>query len=155
MWIGFFDRSGSPALKIKIRGPFAQPVEFDAIIDTGFTGFISMPLLRALPLGLMLYGTVSVELADGSKSTKLTARGLAEVESDSEVGVIVLEPAASDILIGMAFLRIFKKGLFVTQNLVFLVDQSRTPDPDPEQPESEAELSPIPEPQAETPPATS
>jgi len=120
---------------VKISGPFAQAVEFDAILDTGFTGFICMPLLRALPLGLMLYGTTSVELADGSSSWKLTAKGMAEVEGEKRVGVVVLEPSANDILLGMAFLRSFQKALFVTQNLVFLVDESRTPDIDQQQTE--------------------
>lgn len=128
VWTGYFDKSGSPALKIKISGPFAKPVEFDAILDTGFTGFICMPLLKALPLGLMLYGTTSVELADGSSSMKLTAKGSAVVEGEKKVGVVILEPDANDILIGMAFLRIFQKALFVTQNLVFLVDESEIPE---------------------------
>lgn len=128
LWTGFFDKSGSPALKITIEGPFGNGVEFDAILDTGFTGFICMPLLRALPLGLMLYGTTSVELADGSTSTKLTAKGMASVEGESKVGVVILEPTANDILVGMAFLRSFEKALFVTQSVVFLVDESRTPE---------------------------
>jgi predicted aspartyl protease len=140
LWTGFFDKSGSPALKIRVAGPFATAVEFDAILDTGFTGFICMPLLRALPLGLMLYGTTSVELADGSTSMKLTAKGIAEVEGERKVGVVILEPTANDILVGMAFLRTFEKALFVTQKLVFLVDESRTPDSDPADPSaSEAE----------------
>lgn len=130
VWTGFFDKSGSPALKIKISGPFGQGVEFDAILDTGFTGFISMPLIRALPLGLMLYGTTSVELADGSKATKLTAKGYAEVEGETKVGVVILEPSSNDLLLGMAFLRLFERAVFVTQSTVLLVDESRTPDTD-------------------------
>jgi hypothetical protein len=59
---------------------------------------------------------------------KLTARGIAEVEGESKVGVVILEPSSTDILIGMAFLRIFEKALFVTQKLVFLLDESRTPE---------------------------
>ena len=128
LWTGFFDKSGSPALKVKISGPFGNGVEFDAILDTGFTGFIAMPLIRALPLGLMLYGTTTVEIADGSTSVKLTAKGMAEVEGESEVGVVILEPSSNDILIGMAFLRTFEKALFVTQSVVFLVPQSNAPE---------------------------
>jgi len=101
-------------------------VEFDAILDTGFTGFVAMPLLRALPLGLMLYGTTTVEIADGSTSVKLTAKGMAEVECESKVGVVILEPSSNDVLIGMAFLRTFEKALFVSQTLVFLVPESLT-----------------------------
>jgi predicted aspartyl protease len=143
LWTGYFDKSGSPALKVKISGPFAQPVEFDAILDTGFTGFICMPLIRALPLGLMLYGTTSVELADGSTSMKLTAKGEAEVEGESKVGVVILEPTANDVLLGMAFLRSFEKALFVTQKLVYLFDESRTPETELES--SPADNAPDPE----------
>jgi predicted aspartyl protease len=137
VWIGFFDKSGSPALKIRVSGPFGSGVEFDAILDTGFTGFISMPLIRALPLGLMLYGTTSVELADGSKATKLTAKGMAIVEGESRVGVVILEPSSNDLLLGMAFLRLFQRALFVTQDTILLVDESRKPDMD-ETPSEEA-----------------
>jgi predicted aspartyl protease len=107
---------------------FGNGVEFDAILDTGFTGFICMPLLKALPLGLVLYGTTSVELADGSQSMKLTAKGTATCYGDSKVGVIILEPSANDILIGMDFLRIFQKALFVTQRTILLVNEESSPD---------------------------
>lgn len=134
-WIGFLDKSSSPALKVRIRGPFGEGQEFDAILDSGFTGFVSMPLLSALPLGLILYGTTSVELADGSKDTKLTARGEVSVGQESEVGVVILEPSSNDVLLGMAFLRIFKRALFVSQEIILLIDESRRPDQD--QPEAE------------------
>jgi predicted aspartyl protease len=130
VWTGFFDKSGSPALKIKIKGPFGDGVEFDAVLDTGFTGFICMPLLRALPLGLLLYGTTQVELADGNKSMKITAKGMAKIGDEEKVGVVILEPTSNDVLLGMAFLRLFEKALFVTQKLVFLIDESRTPEMD-------------------------
>ncbi len=149
VWTGYFSKSGSPALKVKVKGPFGQGVEFEGVLDTGFTGFISMPLLSALPLGLILYGTVSVELADGSKSVKLTARGMAEMEGESEVGVVVLEPNSSEVLIGMAFLRLFKRALLLSQNKVYLVDESQTPETaePPVEPANTEELSPASEPE--------
>ncbi len=130
-WTGFFSDSGSPALRVTIKGPFGQGVEFEAILDTGFTGFVCMPLVRALPLGLMLYGTTSVELADGSKSIKLTAKGTVQVQDEEEVGLVILEPNASDVLLGMAFLRLFKKTLIRTDQRVFLVPDTHEPPEDP------------------------
>jgi predicted aspartyl protease len=113
-WIGFFDNTGAPSLKISVGGPIRQlSREFDAVIDTGFSGFISMPLLRAFPIGLMLFGTTAIVLADGTTAYKLTALGTAAVEGESRVGVIILEPTSNDILIGMEFLRQFNKNLFV------------------------------------------
>ena len=139
IWTGFFSKSGSPALKFSLHGPFGTPVEFEGILDTGFTGFVSMPLLSALPLGLVLFGTASIELADGSKCARITAQGMADIGGESEVGVVILEPNSNDILIGMAFLRLFKRALFLSSSLVLLLDENRTPDQDAPAPPPETE----------------
>ena len=72
-WTGFFNNSGSPALRVAIHGAFpAAAQEFDAIIDTGFTGFISMPLIQAFPLALILSGTTTVARADAVATAMAT-----------------------------------------------------------------------------------
>ena len=126
-WIGYLDKTGSPCLKISIGGVFNNPPqEFEVVIDTGFSGFISMPLVKAFPIGLPLFGTTSVTLADGSQSFKLTALGKAEIEKESNVGVIILEPNSNDILIGMDFLKTFKKVLMIHPHkpFVYLYDSA-------------------------------
>ena len=82
-----------------------------------------MPLLRAFPLGLLLYGTVEVTLADGSTAPKITAKGAIEIEGETEVGVVILEPSMTDILLGMDFLRKFNRVLLVdpSDNSVLLI----------------------------------
>lgn len=125
---GFVDKSGAPALKIKIAGALSTitPTEFDAVIDTGFSGFVSMPLISAFPLGLPLTGSTTVELADGSVSSKLTALCTAYIDHDGQSGIVILEPNSTEILIGMDFLRTFKKVLLVHPNraIVSLVDEA-------------------------------
>lgn len=125
-WTGFLDNTGTPRLRIAIKGPFSPSQEFDAIIDTGFSGFLSMPLVQAFPLGLILYGTTTVILADGSTSDKLAAQGMVQMTGVMEIGLVILEPGSSDVLIGMEFLRAFKMSLFVYPGkpMVSLVDEA-------------------------------
>ncbi len=122
MWTGSLDKTGSPTLKLSVAGvaqKFSQ--EFEAIIDTGFTGFLSMPLTKAIPLGLILYGTTTVILADGQTAFRLTAYVTATVEGQSKGGVVILEWNSSEILIGMDFLRKFEKTLLIHTNRPFVI----------------------------------
>lgn len=126
-WTGFLHRSGAPALKIKIAGAFPDLAqEFDAIVDTGFSGFVSMPLIQAFPLGLTLSGTTSVQLADGSVAGKLTAVGSVIIGQEHQAGIIILEANSTDILLGMGFLQKFGKVLIAHQKrpLMMFLDEA-------------------------------
>jgi predicted aspartyl protease len=97
--------------------------EFEAMIDTGFTGFLMMPLVSAFPLGLTLLGTSSYTLADGSSSPKLLALGTVSLDGQETSGVIVLETNQCGLLLGMAYLRAAKRTLIVSDVSVALLDQ--------------------------------
>jgi len=100
--------------------------EFEGIIDTGFTGFVSMPIVKAFPLGLLLAGTASITLADGKSAPQLTATGQVQIGGQSEIGVVILQGASADILLGMDFLAKFGRVLFIHPNkgLASLMDQA-------------------------------
>jgi hypothetical protein len=71
-----------------------------------------MPLVQALPLGLILVGSTTVTFADGSTGARLTALGTIHLESGvSKIGVVILEPDSSDLLVGMEFLNQFQRTL--------------------------------------------
>ncbi len=113
-WTGFFTNSGSPSIKVHLSGIIVgAETEFEALVDTGFDGFISIPLVAAFPLGLPLFGTSSFVLADGSESYRLTAYAKARVGTDEQHGVVVLETGNAGVLLGMEFLRTFRKRLIV------------------------------------------
>jgi clan AA aspartic protease len=127
LWTGFLDNSGAPCLEISIGGPLPNSSQrFHAVIDTGFSGFLSMPLVKAFPLGLLLYGTTNVILADGSTSFKLTAKAEVIIGQESQIGLVILEPASNDILLGMDFLSSFKRVLLVhpTKPIISLVEEA-------------------------------
>ena len=116
---------GTPSLKIKLQGVFSKdPAEFVGIVDTGFSGFISIPIIQAFPLGLPLYGTTNVTLADGQTQSKLIAQAKATIGGQTELGLVILEPSSTEVLIGMDFLRRFNCALFVTSNGIALLDET-------------------------------
>jgi predicted aspartyl protease len=120
---GSFNSAGSPTLKISIYGVLEQAKkEFEAIVDTGFSGFLSMPIVEAFPLALVLTGTTTTILADGSQSFKFTALGHVKIGDQDEVGVILLNTGQSDVLVGMEFLRVFKRTLLISHRGFVLVD---------------------------------
>lgn len=125
---GYLDK-GHPHLKIKVYGLSAQfAQEFEAMLDTGFSGYLMLPLVSALPLALTLFGTTTYTLADGSTSPKLLAHGNIDYDGEVTSGLIVLEAnASSGPLLGMEFLRNSNKMLLLGKRGVFLLDDEDLP----------------------------
>jgi hypothetical protein len=121
---------------IHVRGTHpTQFLEIDALLDTGFTGFLMLPIAKALPLGLALYGTGDYNLADGSPISWFLAEGTVEIrppsptadrdptiqpETEIATGAVVL--GGDDALLGMEFIKALKKWLLVG-SVVMLIDE--------------------------------
>src|ERR1700729_3094190 len=94
--IGYVDSNGHPRMTIRVRG--THPSEFadlDAFVDTGFAGFLMLPVALALPLGLALYGTGDYYLADGSPISCFLAGGTVEIRPPSEFPAFTSSASAS------------------------------------------------------------
>jgi predicted aspartyl protease len=130
--IGFLDGNGHPRVTIRVSGTHPTAfTEVDAMIDTGFTGFLMLPIALALPLGLALYGTGDYILADGSPISCFLAEGTVGIQAASHppvlepvTGVVVL--AGEDALLGMEFVRGLQKWL-VIGSAVMLADPDSVP----------------------------
>jgi predicted aspartyl protease len=106
MPIGSFDSNGAPVIDIEILGAFDQPTTVTCVIDTGFSGFLSIPL-QAFPIGLVVHGTMPVVFANGTVENKLICLGVARAGGSDQTGLIVLENQSKQILLGMDFLEKF------------------------------------------------
>lgn len=113
MATGFLDDNGDAYIELEVSNPLGWKSKLRCLIDTGFTGFLSIPILDAFPIGLLLVSTIPVALADGSVHYKLTCLGMVHLEYQSEVGMIIIEPESKQVLVGMEFLRKFKKKLVI------------------------------------------
>lgn len=122
---GHFDPGGNPSLKFHLCGVAHQEpgLEFEGILDTGFTGFIQLPIQHAFSLKLPLEGTAQYILADGGSTACLTALARTTFCGKSVTGLITLTPGSQDILVGMAFLRQFKMGVLMLSNSLFFIDE--------------------------------
>jgi len=108
----FFDSDGRPTVEIEVSNPLGWKRTVKALIDTGFDGFLSLPMLEAFPIGLLLRGTMPVTLADGSTRQTLYCLGSIHFDGDLAVGLVLIESEGTP-LVGMSFLRQFKRELVV------------------------------------------
>lgn len=108
---GTFNEKESPKITIGLKGVIGDAHQsFEAVVDTGFTGMVSMPVVKALPLGLVLFTTASFTLADGSREDTFLCFGSAILEEREEMVVIALS-RGNDVLIGTELLSTFEAKL--------------------------------------------
>lgn len=86
--------------RVRVFGFSGQSIEYDAIIDTGFSGSVAILPEDVVTLGLLPSGSVETILADGSVRTVLTYSApvewygvqiISEVIADDEVPLIGME----------------------------------------------------------------
>ncbi len=53
-------------VRLVIQGPTGRTREIEAVVDTGFNGFLTLPAVLGEELGLNRFGSGSARLADGS-----------------------------------------------------------------------------------------
>jgi clan AA aspartic protease len=87
-------------IRLKVRGPTGQDQEIEAIIDTGFDGWLSLPSSIIAQLGLTWRQRGRALLADGSESVFDIYE--ATVDWDGEPRRIPVDEAETFPLVGMS-----------------------------------------------------
>ncbi|MDZ7290190.1 MAG: hypothetical protein ONB44_23925 [candidate division KSB1 bacterium] len=100
---GYVDRLRQPRIKLTVKGN-RKSININPVIDTGFNGYLSLPVAIAIPLGLELKGEVPVELADGSMKKELTFRG-SVVWQGLEYDIDIFLTESVDALLGSGLLQ--------------------------------------------------
>ena len=79
MMEGTIRETGTPTLRLKVIGRGGSEVTVEGILDTGFDGFLCLPIALAVSLGLELIDVTRTELADGTvMENELVFAGRAE-----------------------------------------------------------------------------
>ncbi len=87
---------------LPLRGPEGQAREIEAVVDTGFTGFLTLPTVLVTELGLAFVGQGRAMLANGSEDVfdvwDVT------VLWDGQPRYVVADEADTTPLVGMSLL---------------------------------------------------
>ncbi|MFN3421228.1 MAG: hypothetical protein ACK40X_05850 [Armatimonadota bacterium] len=100
---GRIDESGQIWLSITVRGLRGE-VAIEAMVDTGFTWALSLPVSVAVPMGLELVDFRPLELADGTIK-HFFAFGVTVIIGEKELPVVCLVTETGTPLIGTLLLQ--------------------------------------------------
>ena len=89
-------------LRLTILGPTGTRLEVDAIVDTGFTGSLVLPVPMVTALGLVRRAGGTAVLADGS-ACNFDTYG-AEIEWNGATRGVVVSAVGNEALAGMVLL---------------------------------------------------
>jgi predicted aspartyl protease len=106
--LGIFNKNDQPIIEVEIKGFGGAAKKINALIDSGFNGYIQIPFVEALPLGLILAGVEANTLADGSTSSHLVCKGQVCVDGKCIDTTIDIE-AANIVLLGTKLLKELNK----------------------------------------------
>ena len=102
MIIGQVTADQEAIIPLIVRGPHGEELDIEAIIDTGFTGFLTLSTASIASLNLVFREMSDFVLADGSMISLEVYRGTVAWDS-SDHGILVLT-AEGTPLVGMSML---------------------------------------------------
>lgn len=98
----FFDLNKHPKIKLIVVGARKSSL-LEAILDTGFDGYLSLPINIAVTLGIELTAIIPVEYADGRRSQELVFSVRVDFDGKEEIVPATLT-AGAEALVGTALL---------------------------------------------------
>ncbi len=105
-----------PLIEIQLTGASDHPARsLVCLVDTGSTGFLSVPEASAERLGLVPQDTLNIEYADGSTANRSMCLGIASINGTQGQGVAALEPSLKHPLLGIRFLQVLGLKLLIDQ----------------------------------------
>lgn len=111
MITGFVTADREAIIRLTVRGPAGQHQQVEAVIDTGFDGWLSLPTTLIVTLGLPWRRRGRAFLADGSESLFDIFEGT--VMWDKRRRRIPVDKADTAPLVGMALLNGYELNIRV------------------------------------------
>ncbi len=102
MITGAVNADREAVVMLRVRGPSGQEQDVQAVVDTGFTGFLTLPPSIVAALSLVRISRGRAILANGAEALFNIYRGT--VLWDGQPRIVETEEAETDPLIGMSLL---------------------------------------------------
>jgi len=96
-------KSGEARIRLKVRGRRGREQVVEAVIDSGYTGALTLPPALITILGLRWQSVERATLADGSTCVFQVYKG--KLVWDGKVRTILVDEADADPLVGMKLLK--------------------------------------------------
>lgn len=103
MMQGRINANFEPVIEIKVANDIGESLVLEAVIDTGFTGYLTLSHEKIQILGLDLYDTTYTILADGSRVE--VSLYLVRVFWNDVMAIVLAEDTQGDALLGMQMLQ--------------------------------------------------
>jgi predicted aspartyl protease len=117
-------KSGHPYVEVSVSADGKTGTKYEALIDTGYSGFLCIPVMAASLLGLKAQTTIHYTLANGKQSDPIPhAHGYACLEGDPYVRGLIAFSENSTPLVGVDFLTRCGHMLIVSSKGVVLVNE--------------------------------
>jgi predicted aspartyl protease len=116
-------KGGHPYIDILVSADGKASAKYTALIDTGYSGFVSIPLMEASALGLKAQTTIQYTLADGKTLAIPHALGHACVEGDPFVEGLIAFSENASALVGVDFLTRCGHILMMSSKGISLVNE--------------------------------
>jgi len=125
--LGTFNND-QPVIEIEVRGITGISKKINALVDSGFNGYIQIPFIEAFPLGLVLAGVQDITLANGSTSSHLVCRGQVCIDGKCVDTTIDIQPA-NIVLLGTKLLKELEKTFILDclNGNVEIIDSTKKP----------------------------
>jgi predicted aspartyl protease len=116
--------SGHPHVEILVSSDGKSSKKYVALIDTGYSGFVSLPVIASSLLGLKAHTTARYILANGKISDPVPlAYGHACLEGDKFVEGLIAISENTSTIVGMDFLRRGGKALILASEGVVIINE--------------------------------
>ncbi len=119
MMQGVVNESYEATLRLVVGNTDLQRQAIDAVIDTGFTGFLTLPLSMLISLNLRAYRREQGILGDGSTCIFDVYRGL--INWDGEFKRVDINAAETTPLVGMSLLYGYRMQLDAVEGGIVII----------------------------------